>query len=253
MSSMSLRSRCFHCQCAIPDGLKVREHIQPKFLDGSKANGALLVCAECSKHEAARRYLEYKVYSVSNNKEPYSNFIESMYELEVLLQVKLPDVKLDSSVAKISFASAITSMETYLSDTFINKVTGDELLLRRCVETDPEFKSRKFQLSEIFLRASSLAAEVRNYLVDVLFHNLAKVKMMYLSVLQVEFPDDLSDLYKAVEIRHDIVHRGGKDKQGVIKPIQKEEVFALIALLRGFTQGIEEQLYVNGHSGGDRV
>ncbi|MBP7876098.1 hypothetical protein KA012_03850 [Candidatus Woesebacteria bacterium] len=201
-----------------------------------------MVCRACSRHEVERQYLEYKVYSVSKNKKPYSNFLESMYDLEILIKVKMPDVKLDSTMAKISFASVITSMETYLSDTFINKVTGDELLLRRCVETDPEFKSRKFQLSDIFLRADSLADEVRGYLVDLLFHNLAKVKMMYLSVLYVEFPDDLSELYKAIEIRHDIVHRGGKDKQGLIKPVLKEEVFALIALVRGFVQNIERQL-----------
>lgn len=239
---MSSSVRCFRCQCVISDGPKLREHIRPRFLGEADRSGTVFICRGCSLIESERQYLEYKTYSVSKNKEPYKSFLESMYELEILLRVSLPDLKLRSTMAKISFASAITAMETYLSDTFINKVAGDEVLLRRCVETDPEFKNRKLQLSDIFLRVDSLSQEVRNYLVDVLFHNIAKVKIMYRSVLQVEFPGDLSDLYKAVETRHDIVHRGGKDKLGAVRPVAKEEVVSLIELLKSFTKHIEEQL-----------
>ena len=234
--------KCFVCKRLVPKKNLVREHITPRFLNKENPSGTVRVCRECSAFESQKQYLEYKTYSISENKDPYKSFLEAMYELEILLGVSLPDTKLKSTMAKISFATAITAMETYLSDTFINRVASNDVLTRRCVETDPEFKNRKLDLSDIFKRKESLPQEVRNYLVDILFHNLAKVKMMYKSVLNIDFPKDLGVLYKAIETRHDIVHRGGKNKSGVIKPVMREEVISLIASLKSFTECIEAQL-----------
>jgi len=133
-------------------------------------------------------------------------------------------------------------METYLSDTFINRVMNNKNYLRRCVETDSEFKNRKLDLADIFKRKEALQGEVQEYLADVLFHNLAKVRLMYKSVLSVEFPADMAPLFKAVKTRHDIVHRGGKDKLGAIASIGQEEVKSLIATLKVFAKEIEEQI-----------
>lgn len=239
---MNVDMKCFICKRLLPKSSLTREHITPRFLDRENPSGTVRVCQECNINESQKQYLEYKTYSISKNKDPYKSFLVAMYELEILLGVSLPDIKLNSTMAKISFATAITAMETYLSDTFINRVTNDNTLTRRCIETDPEFKNRKLDLSDIFTRKEALPQEVRNYLVDILFHNLAKVKMMYQSVLHIEFPKDLGTLYKAIETRHDIVHRGGKNKSGNIKPIMREEVISLIATLKSFTICIEEQL-----------
>ena len=52
----------------------------------------------------------------------------------------------------------------------------------------------------------------------------------------------IKDLCKAVLIRHDIVHRNGKDKDGKVHVITKENVEQLCAQVNNFIYNIERQL-----------
>ena len=52
----------------------------------------------------------------------------------------------------------------------------------------------------------------------------------------------IKDLYKAVLIRHDIVHRNGKDKDGKEHVITKEDVEKLCAQVNDFIYNIECKL-----------
>lgn len=239
---MNIEIECRKCRKLVTKDSILREHVRPRFLDPKNPSGWIKVCRECSQLEAEHQYLEYKTYAISKNKEPYKNFLESIYELNAMLDIRLPDKKLSLTMARILYATAITAMETYLSDTFINRVVNNGVYLRRCVETDLEFRNRKLDLTDIFKRKETLQGEVQEYLAGVLFHNLAKVRLMYKSVLSIEFPGDMKPLFKAVKTRHDIVHRGGKDKSGDITSIEQEEVKSLITTLKAFVKTIEEQL-----------
>jgi hypothetical protein len=197
---------------------------------------------QCNQQEAIHQYADYKALAISKNQEPYKSFLEAVYEVDALVSLHLPDNKLAASMARILFATVITAMETYLSDTFINRVLGDNQLLRRCVETNPELRDRKLELGDIFKRQENLREEVRGYLIDILFHNVAKVRLMYQSVLNVQFPDDLGDIFRAVEKRHDIVHRGGKSKSGSPTTASSTDVRSLVRSIKEFVRIIEDQL-----------
>ncbi|MFL1502672.1 MULTISPECIES: hypothetical protein [unclassified Pseudomonas] len=239
---MDIEIECRKCRKLVTKNSILREHVRPRFLDPKNPGGWVSVCRECSQLEAEHQYLEYKTFAISKNKEPYKNFLESIYELNAMINIRLPDKKLSLTMARILYATAITAMETYLSDTFINRVVNNGAHLRRCVETDLEFKNRKLELTDIFRRKETLKEEVQEYLAGVLFHNLAKVRLMYRTVLSIEFPADMTPLFKAVKTRHDIVHRGGKDKSGAITSIEQDEVKSLIITLKAFVKAIEEQL-----------
>lgn len=239
---MNAEITCPKCKKRVQKNLMMREHIRPRFLDPDSPSGVVRICKECSILESDLQYMEYKTLAISKNREPYKSFLEGMYELDAMLGISLPDRKLSLTMARILFATAITSMETYLSDTFINRVVDSEDFLRRCVETDSEFKNRRLDLADIFKRKEALQSEVKIYLADVLFHNLAKVRLMYKSVLGVEFPADLAPIFKAIETRHDIVHRGGKTKSGALASVTVEEVRSLIVRLKVFVKEIEGQL-----------
>jgi len=198
--------------------------------------------------EASRQYFDSKALAISKNREPYKSFLEAMYELDAMLLLQVPDRKMGETMARILYATGITAMETYLSDTFINRVLNDDALLRRCVETDPELCNRDLKLGAIFSRQAGLREEVKEYLTSLLFHNLAKINLMYRSVLDVHFPKDLSAVYKAVSTRHDIVHRGGKSKAGKIVPVSAADVRSLIKTLKTFIHTIEEQLLAVPHN-----
>ncbi len=83
---------------------------------------------------------------------------------------------------------------------------------------------------------------VREYLVNIIYHNLSKVQNLYKTVLEIKFPNNLSPIYKAISIRHDIVHRNGKSKDGQALTIKKSDVVTLLNCAREFIADINRQL-----------
>ena len=110
-------------------------------------------------------------------------------------------------------AHIVSSMEAYLSSTFIDTVLLSEQFIRKLIESDPEFSNRKFTLNEIFLKRESLEEDIKVYLKALIFHDLKKIKPMYKDVFDIDF-GDIGWLFTAVNVRHHCVHRAGYDKEG---------------------------------------
>jgi uncharacterized protein (TIGR02646 family) len=137
------------------------------------------------------------------------------------------------------YANVITCLETYLSDAFINTVKSQKDLMRRFVETFHGFRSMKFNLTDIFACYESIDETAIKAMGDVIYHDLSKVSGMYKDALGVEFPRDVEFLYKAVRVRHDIVHRNGKEKSGNSHSISAEELENLISQVVNFVEHIQ--------------
>ncbi|ESQ14320.1 MAG: hypothetical protein N838_33220 [Thiohalocapsa sp. PB-PSB1] len=145
-------------------------------------------------------------------------------------------------LAKVLFANVITALETYLSDTFVHTVISFPPLIRRLVESDPEFQKRKLELKDIFRRHDGIKGEVAEYLEGLMYHNLAKVRELYRGTLCVEFPKEMAEIFRAIEDRHDIVHRNGRRRSGeVIKP-DLSSVEQLLVTATKFVEQVDSQV-----------
>lgn len=151
--------------------------------------------------------------AILSNTEFHQTFIKSIENITTLLAIKI-DGQATQSLYKLLYSNVITALETYLSDAFINTVMTNHTLIRKFVESTPDFKKQKFDLSEIFEKFYSLNAEVKSYLLAQVWHNLSKVMPMYKDTLEINFPENLEYVFKAINTRHDIVHRNGKSKSG---------------------------------------
>lgn len=139
-------------------------------------------------------------------------FKTQISSVESLLSVEIEgDAKFSMHV--MLYGHVVAAVEAYLSSTFIHNVTNSERLIRKLVETDPTFSKRTFTLKEIFEKRESLKLTVANYLKDLIFHDLKKIKPMYRDVFEYDF-GDISWLFQAVLVRHHCVHRAGYDKDG---------------------------------------
>ena len=128
----------------------------------------------------------------------------------------------------------ITTLETFLSDAFISTVVGNDQLIRKFVKTNKDFAERKFSLNDIFERMGNIEKEVKGYLIDLIWHNLAKIKNLYKQTLEIDFPENVENLYKAVAKRHNIVHRSGKTKEGESIIVTKDELIKLMDEVKSF-------------------
>lgn len=153
--------------------------------------------------------LEWYIYKQSQ----VGIFNSQMVNIEELFHIDLTREEVAFSLIVMLHGHVVASLEAYLAGTFIHKVTNSEELTRKLVETDPYFSNMKFTLKEIFEKKEKLKLTVANYLQNLIFHDLKKVKLMFKDVLDCDF-GDVSWLFSAVIKRHHCVHRAGLDKNG---------------------------------------
>ena len=75
----------------------------------------------------------------------------------------------------------------------------------------------------------------------LLYHNLPKIKGIYRDTLAVDL-GDIAEASKAVQIRHNLVHRNGKNKEGQHFIITKEIISNLIDEIEKFVLNIDQQI-----------
>jgi len=184
---------------------------------------------------------EYFVDAVGSTVDPFADLCRSLDRLKELLDHQFP-AHLTQSVLQMSYISAITALEAYLSEFFIKAVSEDDLKLRAFVEHNPEFKSRKIAMSDIFKQSEIIKETVQEYLADQLWHNIPKIKPMFGKSLKIAFPEDLGHLISAIHLRHDLVHRSGKKKDGEVITLNCELVDELFKLIREFAENIEAEV-----------
>ena len=158
----------------------------------------------------------------------------------------------DNLVTYLLYANVITSLETYLADIFINTIFQNTLYLKKFVETYPKFKGKenahKFELCEIFTKYNKIEEIVTDEILGIIYHNLHTIKPMFKDTFGVQFLEEMKDISKAIQIRHDIVHRNGKTKINKDTKVSsehkigKEEIKKLIAVTTKFVSNIDEQM-----------
>ena len=198
-------------------------------------------CPEWAGIKEPNEYEEEYFNIILSDNKFFESFNDSINHVRAIILIEAARATKEHLLGLL-YVSVITILETYLSDAFINTVVNDETRLRIFIERNPEFNKRTFKLSEIYVKYEGIKEEIKNYLLSQLWHNLGKVKPMYKSTLDVDFPADLDLIFKAIKIRHDLVHRNGKNKDGEQIIITQEQLEELIEQTVQFVQHIDAQL-----------
>jgi hypothetical protein len=198
-------------------------------------------CWEWAPTPSREDYDDYLVDDIALITEYHSNFISAIQTIEKLLETEV-DVSVTGCFYRLLFVNVITALETYLSDAFINTVVHDPALMRRFIETTPEFKNENIALSDVFAALEKIEQRAKSHLVDVVWHNLGRVKPMYRDTLGIDFPKDIGPVFRAIVKRHDIVHRNGKTKAGEDIAISRQDVIDLISAVQALTHDVDAQL-----------
>jgi hypothetical protein len=179
-------------------------------------------------------------YIENEEKSHYDLLMSHLNSIDILLEADIPKAA-EFNLHVMLHGHIVSAIEGYLAGVFINLVTNSDDLTRKLVETDPEFSKQKFTLKEIYEKQSALKVIVSTYLKGLIFHDLQKIKPMFNSVLGHNF-SDLSWLFKAVNIRHDCVHRAGFDKDGNKATISKESIIDLLGEVTDLSNEIEDTI-----------
>jgi hypothetical protein len=155
---------------------------------------------------------------------PYEHFIDAYHHLgHVLAQVNNQgqEIHIQTSslaiVNRMIFTQGIAAMEAYLGDTLKNGVLGSSAATRAMLVGDKVLSKMAISLTDIAANPMIVRDTVAKYLSDLIYHKLSPIGELYKIAFGISiFPskDTADKLFAAVNLRHDCVHRNGKDKAG---------------------------------------
>jgi hypothetical protein len=177
---------------------------------------------------------------IDTRRNPCQFFERRLAEIDALLTGAIPEA-LQPLLRQLLYSSLIAALEAYLADTVSYWVNADNEVLKRFVTNCEEFKQRKLSLAEIFERMDDLTKEVEGYLQQLVWHRLDKVGPLMSSAFGIEMPE-IGPLMKHIAVRHDIVHRGGKTKEGKTIDVGVGAVNALRESVTVFVNALESKL-----------
>lgn len=198
-------------------------------------------CPECFKEKADINTTKELIDSIISSHEVYENYKVGIDTILKLLNVKIWDRQLKKSFYQMIYVNIVTLMESYLSDTFIKTVASNSDLQRKYIESNPRFQKEKVEISNVFNWLENIEKNIEEELLNITFHNIWKVQKMYEDVLAIAFPDNLTEIQEIILIRHDLVHRNGKTKEGHTINIGMNDVKLVIDRINRFILSIENQ------------
>lgn len=146
-----------------------------------------------------------------------------------------------SNLYRLLYANLISKMEVFLCDTIVQQVLSSDATKKKFLQTYTPLADQQFPMKAIYAKYDALDTIIRNALTSIVYHDLKLVRKLYVNTLDVTIPEN-KDIEEAIQIRHDIVHRNGKDKDGNLREIKKENVLKLAQTVADFISEIEEQL-----------
>lgn len=171
-----------------------------------------------------------------------SYFLTCCNSLNQITGLSATDTK-NQVLQRMCYASIITAMEAYLGDIMKREVLNREPVKVRFVEHYKPFSSQNLKLSNIYIQLDKLDRLITEELDRIAFHNISTANQMFESVLLTKFPrQEMAELSRAVNIRHDIVHRNGKRTNGELIEVSYDEVVRLKDIVHRFTIHIDQQI-----------
>ncbi len=183
-------------------------------------------------------YYEEQIQTYLFNSNSLDIFNREILNIEKLNEMNVNDKKLEVTLKRQLYSGVVTCMEVYLSDKLINSVLKNNELFKRFVKTFHGIRDRKFSLGEIFEKQEQLETIVKKELLEIIYHDLPKVKGMYQDTFNISFPE-IDKIVKIVLQRHHMVHRNGKTKEGEIINIDKDKVKETIKTIKEFVHKID--------------
>ncbi|WP_160680668.1 HEPN domain-containing protein [Clostridium sp. C8-1-8] len=172
----------------------------------------------------------------------YDVFNKNISNIKKLTQISIDDDDTAKVMNRLLYANIITAMETYLSDALIDTTFSSGELINNFSNSNEETVKRKISIYDALKGEKYILAIVNEDMRNILYHNIPKVKKIYKFTLDIDFHQEAEKLMKFVDVRHDIVHRNGKNKEKKEIEISKEDIDDVINKVVEFITDLDSKL-----------
>jgi hypothetical protein len=181
-------------------------------------------------------------YAEHSYTEIHTTFKEKFHKLNELLATKIAP-ECEETFFKMIFAHSVTLMETFLYDTVRSIIASDENYFRNAITGIDDLKKLKPSLVEIHNSPNGIKSIVNDHLATILYHNVPKVVEILSAVLEKRVVIDPAKIVDLVKQRHDIVHRDGKNADGSVLSIDKNDAENALKLIETFINDISKIIH----------
>jgi len=172
----------------------------------------------------------------------HMNFREELEELRKVNDAT--SVNKRYLVFRMTYAYAVTLLEAFLGDTAKSLISSNNRFFKNSRKID-ELKNAKYSLD--FLATNEMDAKglAIKELSNILYHNMPKVKRIFEIILNARIEIDISNLERIMKIRHDIVHRNGKTKEGEPIILDQTQILEMISHIEQFSNELQKLINKN--------
>lgn len=194
-----------------------------------------------TEHEGAE-YDDY-IHSlvVYRRNDPTNFLVMRMSAIEAAVDSSASTGASQRALHQMAHGALVSALEAYLCDTVLYWTGREDSAFRKLVSTSKDFQTRTLKLSELFERLDSLKDEVKDYLTGLVWHRLDKAKALMISALEIQVPA-IGELMKEVIRRHDIVHRAGRNTDGDVVTVTREDLHHLRTKIAEFAMAVDAEL-----------
>ncbi|MFK5892933.1 MAG: hypothetical protein QM504_06905 [Pseudomonadota bacterium] len=172
---------------------------------------------------------------------PFADLENKIEEYRTLV-IEHHDTNTDLTLKSVLFGAAIGALEAYLWEIVRWKIDNDSNAANEIIKNCEQYGSVSFTLNEIVSDDFSPKKRLLFALNRLVWHRIEKVAPIFNKGLDVELPS-LKFFKDALEIRHHIVHRSGKNTNGELIQLSLEQVEGLFDGVLSFAKKINIQLY----------
>jgi hypothetical protein len=173
----------------------------------------------------------------------HRNYIEELAELEKFVTTN-PLKNKPYIGYRMAYAHAVTLLEGFLGDTIKSLINENNIYFSNSRKID-ELKSAKYSLDYLITSESNPKNLAIKELSKILYHNIPKAKRIFEIVLDKKLNIKISGIVKITDIRHDIVHRNGKTKDGTPLYLDQSDVMSMLNDVKKFVDDLQRVINNN--------
>lgn len=173
--------------------------------------------------------------------DPAKIFKYATYDIEHIA-AEMEGRGLIGALNRMLLVQYFSAIEAYLSDRLIRLVLDDPEAMSTLVKGNKEWVADKIGVVELASNPDAFRDWVQARLRELMYHNFVKIDLYYRSALgSTIFPDEATKrtLMAFVPVRHDCVHRYGRDHDGRERSIGKSDLERLSDALEGMVAHLE--------------
>lgn len=193
--------------------------------------------------ERLRTYLEeeYEWHHSQDHSNFYTSFALTIDGIKTILKSNIDQLVIHT-VHKMAYVHAVTAMETYLGDSLKSTVLANKSYVDNAAKNLIELKNRNFKLEDFLSESDFVDKIVLGQLRKYLYHDVVKIMGIYKATLGFHCSYKLGDLIKITVVRHDLVHRNGKDNDGTQVKLDLDVLNRAISEIETFVKYLDDSL-----------